>query len=78
VVENAKVKDAVGNTLGDGDSVIIIQDLVVKGIPKPIKKGIKVKNIRLVDPEINNGHDIDAKVEGFGAMDLKSRVVKKV
>jgi len=78
VVENAKVKDAVGNILEDGDSVVIIQDLTVKGMPKPIKKGTKVKNIRLVDSEVNNGHDIDAKVEGFGAMGLKSKVVKKV
>ncbi|MDR2833237.1 MAG: alkylphosphonate utilization protein [Streptococcaceae bacterium] len=75
--EAALVKDSVGNVLQDGDSVTIIKDLVVKGMPKSIKKGTKVKSIRLVDPELNNGHDIDAKVDGFGFMGLKSSVVKK-
>ena len=74
---NQAVKDAVGNILEDGDSVTIIKDLQVKGMPKPIKKGTKVKSIRLVDPDANNGHDIEAKVDGFGSMGLKSSVVKK-
>ncbi|MCH4169510.1 MAG: alkylphosphonate utilization protein [Streptococcaceae bacterium] len=73
----AEIKDAVGNVLNEGDTVTIIKDLPVKGMPKPIKKGTKVKNIRLVDPDENNGHDIAAKVDGFGAMGLKSSVVKK-
>ncbi|SKA02844.1 phosphonoacetate hydrolase [Pilibacter termitis] len=71
------IKDSVGNVLNEGDTVTIIKDLAVKGMPKPIKKGTKVKNIRLVDPDLNNGHDIDAKVDGFGNMGLKSSVVKK-
>jgi protein PhnA len=73
----AQIKDSVGNILTDGDTVTVIKDLPVKGMPKPIKKGTKVKNIRLVDPDMNNGHDIDAKVDGFGNMGLKSSVVKK-
>ncbi|MDR3156366.1 MAG: alkylphosphonate utilization protein [Lactobacillales bacterium] len=78
IEKNVKIRDSVGNILEDGDTVVIAQNLAVKGAPKPIKKGTKVKSTRLVDPEINNGHDIDAKVEGFGAMGLKSSVVKKV
>ena len=70
------VKDAVGNELADGDTVSIVKDLKVKGAPKPIKVGTKARNIRLVEPV--NGHDIDAKVDGFGSMMLKSSVVKKV
>lgn len=75
--EASLVKDSVGNVLTDGDSVTIIKDLPVKGMPKPIKKGTKVKSIRLIDPDLNNGHDIDARIDGFGAMALKSSVVKK-
>lgn len=70
------VKDSVGNELVDGDTVTIVKDLKVKGAPKPIKVGTKARNIRLVEPV--NGHDIDAKVDGFGSMMLKSSVVKKV
>lgn len=70
------VKDSVGNELADGDTVTIVKDLKVKGAPKPIKVGTKARNIRLIDPV--NGHDIDAKVEGFGPMLLKSSIVKKV
>lgn len=69
------VRDAVGNILTDGDSVTIIKDLKVKGASGPLKIGTKATNIRLV-PE-NGDHDIDAKVEGFGPMMLKSSVVKK-
>ena len=77
VVETQKViKDAVGNVLADGDTVTIIKDLKVKGSSSAIKVGTKVRNIRLVNGA--DGHDIDAKVDGFGSMMLKSSVVKKV
>ncbi len=69
------IKDAVGNVLADGDTVIVIKNLKVKGNPTPIKVGTKVRNIRLVDGV--DGHDIDCKVDGFGSMQLKSSVVKK-
>lgn len=69
------IKDAHGNILKDGDSVTIIKDIKVKGSSSVIKIGIKVKDIRLV-PAVN-GHNIDAKVPGFGPMMLKSEVVKK-
>jgi protein PhnA len=76
-VETEKViKDAVGNVLQDGDTVTIVKDLKVKGSSTSIKVGTKVRNIRLVNGP--DGHDIDAKVDGFGAMNLKSSVVKKV
>ena len=67
------VKDANGNTLEDGDSVVVIKDLPVKGAPKPIKAGTKVKNIRLTEGD----HNIDCKIDGFGTMALKSEFVKK-
>ena len=67
------VKDANGNTLQDGDTVVLIKDLPVKGASKPIKAGTKVKNIRLTDGD----HNIDCKVDGFGAMALKSVFVRK-
>ena len=68
------IKDANGNILNDGDSVTVIKDLKVKGSSSSIKIGTKVKNIRLVDGAI---HDIDCKIDGFGAMKLKSNFVKK-
>lgn len=68
------VKDSNGNILNDGDSVTIIKDLKVKGSPTALKKGTKVKNIRLVDGD----HNIDCKIDGFGAMSLKSEFVKKI
>lgn len=67
------VKDANGNVLQDGDTVVLIKDLPVKGAPKPIKAGTKVKNIRLTSGD----HNIDCKIEGFGAMALKSQFVRK-
>jgi protein PhnA len=70
------VKDSVGNQLQDGDTVTIAKDLKVKGSSTAIKVGTKVRNIRLISPV--DGHDIDAKVDGFGQMMLKSSVVKKV
>ncbi|GAA4489170.1 zinc ribbon domain-containing protein YjdM [Microbacterium panaciterrae] len=69
------VKDAVGNVLADGDTVVVTTSIKVKGSPSGIKAGTKVRGIRLIDPV--NGHDIDCKVDGFGAMLLKSSVVKK-
>jgi protein PhnA len=68
------VKDANGNVLNDGDSVTVIKDLKVKGSSSVVKIGTRVKNIRLVDGD----HDIDCKIDGFGAMKLKSEFVKKV
>lgn len=67
------VRDANGNVLQDGDSVIVIKDLKVKGASSPLKAGTKVKKIRLVEGD----HDIDCKIDGFGAMQLKSELVKK-
>ena len=69
------IKDAHGTALQDGDSVTIIKDIKVKGASLPLKAGTKVKNIRLVD-EVN-GHNIEAKVPGFGSMMLKSEILKK-
>lgn len=68
------VKDANGNILADGDSVTVIKDLKVKGSSNALKKGTKVKSIRLVDSD----HNIDCKIDGFGAMQLKSEFVKKL
>ncbi|AWZ49670.1 zinc ribbon domain-containing protein YjdM [Hathewaya limosa] len=68
------VKDSNGNLLSDGDSVTIIKDLKVKGCSSALKKGTKVKNIRLVEGD----HNIDCKIDGFGAMKLKSEFVKKL
>jgi len=68
-----QVLDSNGNVLKDGDSVIVIKDLPVKGAPKPIKSGTKVKNIRLVGGD----HNIDCKITGFGSMALKSEFVRK-
>lgn len=67
-------RDANGNVLQDGDTVVMIKDLKVKGSSSALKKGTKVKNIRLVDGD----HDIDCKIDGFGAMGLKSEFVKKI
>ena len=67
-------KDANGNILQDGDTVTVIKDLKVKGTSSSVKVGTKIKNIRLVDGD----HDIDCKIDGFGAMKLKSEFVKKV
>jgi len=71
--EERVVKDAYGNLLLDGDTVTVIKDLKVKGSSSVVKVGTKVKNIRLVEGD----HDIDCKIEGIGAMQLKSEFVKK-
>jgi protein PhnA len=70
------VRDANGNLLADGDSVTVIKDLKVKGSSLVVKGGTKVKNIRLV-PDATDGHDISCKIDGIGAMSLKSEFVKK-
>ncbi|MDO5519114.1 MAG: zinc ribbon domain-containing protein YjdM [bacterium] len=70
------IKDVNGNVLNDGDAVTIVKDLKVKGASGSIKIGTKVKSIRLV-PDAADGHNIDCKIDGFGAMKLKSSVVKK-
>lgn len=67
------IKDANGNELQDGDTVTVIKDLKVKGSSLVVKVGTKVRNIRLVDGD----HDIDCKIDGIGAMKLKSEFVKK-
>jgi protein PhnA len=67
-------RDSAGNLLQDGDTVVVIKDLKLKGSAGVVKMGTKVKNIRLVDSD----HDIDCKIDGFGAMSLKSEFVKKV
>lgn len=69
------IKDANGNVLQDGDTVVVIKDLKVKGSSSVVKVGTKVKNIRLTDG--GDGHDIACKIDGFGAMNLKSEFVKK-
>ncbi|MFF8264363.1 zinc ribbon domain-containing protein YjdM [Streptomyces virginiae] len=74
--EERVIKDAVGNVLADGDTVTVVKGLKVKGSPTGIKAGTKVRNIRLVDGV--DGHDIDCRIEGFGQMQLKSSVVRKV
>ncbi|MCE7974069.1 MAG: alkylphosphonate utilization protein [Leptolyngbya sp. PLA1] len=71
--EDTAVRDATGNVLKDGDSVIVIKDLKVKGSSLVVKGGTKVKNIRLVDGD----HDIDCRIDGIGAMQLKSQFVRK-
>ena len=72
--EGRVIKDANGNVLAEGDTVSVIKDLKVKGTSTVVKVGTKVKNIRLVEGD----HDIDCKINGIGAMKLKSQFVKKV
>ena len=69
------IKDASGNVLADGDDVTIVKDLKVKGSSNTLKVGTKVRGIRLVDGP--GDHDIEAKVDGFGPMNLKSSIVRK-
>ncbi|MEY8208606.1 zinc ribbon domain-containing protein YjdM [Corynebacterium sp. MNWGS58] len=73
------IKDSVGNELADGDSITITQTVKVKGAQQPLKSGTKVRNIRL-NFDAGTGledHNIDCKIDGFGAMTLKPAVVKK-
>lgn len=74
VEEDLVVLDSNGTRLADGDSVTIVKNLKVKGAPKDLKQGTRVKNIRLVEGD----HNIDCKIDGFGAMKLKSEFVKKL
>ena len=66
-------RDSAGNVLKNGDTVTVIKDLKLKGSGGTVKIGTKVKNIRLVDKD----HDIDCKIDGFGAMSLKTKFIKK-
>lgn len=72
-VQEKVYRDANGNVLVDGDDIIVIKDLKVKGSSDVVKQGTKVKNIKLVDSD----HDIDCRVDGFGPMNLKTEFVKK-
>ena len=74
VEEGLVAIDANGNKLADGDTVRLIKDLKVKGAPKDLKQGTRVKNIRIVEGD----HNIDCKIDGFGAMKLKSEFVRKI
>lgn len=76
VANDEIIKDSGGNILHDGDTVIVIKDLKVKGSSSSIKKGTKVKGIKLIFNS-GDGHDIDCRIEGFGAMKLKSEFIKK-
>lgn len=71
--QKREVRDSNGNVLQDGDSVVVIKDLKIKGSSSVVKVGTKVKGIRLIDGD----HDIDCKISGIGAMQLKSEFVKK-
>lgn len=74
-VADGLIRDAHGNVLSDGDTVVVIKDLKIKGSSSVVKGGTKVKNIRLYDA--GDGHDISCKIDGFGSMNLKSEYVKK-
>ncbi len=74
IEQKPEIHDAVGNVLRDGDAVTVIKDLKIKGSSLVVKVGTKVKNIRLVEGD----HDIDCRIDGIGAMQLKSEFVKKV
>ncbi|MES2801932.1 MAG: zinc ribbon domain-containing protein YjdM [Bdellovibrionota bacterium] len=76
VVDDGLICDANGNVLADGDSVIVLKDLNIKGSSSVVKGGTKVRNIRLRD--MGDGHDILCKIDGLGAINLKSSFVKKV
>ena len=75
--EQVLIKDANGNVLNNGDTVTVVKDLKIKGSSSVVKVGTKVKNIRLL-VDATDGHDIDCKIDGIGAMKLKSEYVKKV
>jgi protein PhnA len=74
LTDSGVIKDSNGTPLADGDTVTVIKDLKIKGTSLVVKVGTKVKNIRLVDGD----HDIDCKIDGIGAMKLKSEFVRKV
>jgi len=74
-VDDGSIRDASGNVLNDGDSITVIKELKIKGSSSVVKVGTKVKNIRLVDG--GDGHDIACKIDGIGAINLKSEFVRK-
>ncbi len=74
-LDDGTIRDANGTVLANGDTVVVIKDLKVKGSSSVVKSGTKVKNIRLTDA--GDGHDISCKIDGFGAMNLKSEFVRK-
>ena len=74
---NLVIRDSVGNLLQDGDSITVIRDLKIRGSSQVIKIGTKAKNIRLLNPEDHDDHNIDCKIPGFSSMRLKSEKVKK-
>lgn len=76
IISENIIKDSNGNVLEDGDDIIVIKDLKVKGSSNSVKIGTKVKNIKLI-LNSSDGHDIDCRIDGFGAMKLKSEFVKK-
>ena len=76
VIKDDQIQDANGNLLNDGDTVTVIKDLKIKGSSSVVKVGTKVKNIRLI-ADATDGHEIDCKIDGIGAMKLKSEFVKK-
>lgn len=75
-VEDTAVRDANGNVLVDGDSVVVLKDLKIKGSSSTVKSGTKVKNIRLNDA--GDGHNFSCKIDGIGSINLKSEFVRKV
>ena len=74
-VEDNSVRDANGNILADGDSVVVLKDLKIKGSSSSVKGGTKVRNIRLYDA--GDGHNISCKIDGIGSVNLKSEFVRK-
>lgn len=76
IVEDNSVRDASGNILQDGDSVVVLKDLKIKGSSSTVKSGTKVKNIRLYDA--GDGHNFSCKIDGIGSVNLKSEFVRKV
>lgn len=74
-VEDTTIRDSNGTALADGDSVIVLKDLKVKGSSSTVKGGTKVRNIRLYDGD--DGHNISCKIEGIGSVNLKSQFVRK-
>jgi len=75
IIEDNNVKDANGNVLADGDSIVVLKDLKIKGSSSTVKGGTKVRNIRLHDA--GDGHNISCKIEGIGSINLKSEFVRK-
>lgn len=75
VLEDTQIRDSNGAALADGDSVIVIKELKIKGASSVVKVGTKVRNIRLQDQ--GDGHNIACKIDGIGSINLKSEFVRK-